>query len=307
MMHYPLVKQLDRSDFRATFAAAFGKEHVLFDNLSLSEGIPRLSYEALLTLIQHNSFMEMHPHSWRKSYEVLAPSIRLAKSGKLIDPTAYQRDGFDEFGVGVNHFSVVRIRSLVADGATLIFNSVDKVVPTLAATVAETRAALGALCSLNAYYTPANNMGFGPHWDDHDVIIFQLDGRADWSLLANSIPDPHWSVPKIAGEPPPIGSFQSVTLTQGQALYIPRGHWHFKQAIDDNSLHLTLGIHLPTIAEKISSILLSSHKREHSRMRIISKELQALGVSSPDIWEDMVIPTLAALRDEINVAERKTP
>jgi ribosomal protein L16 Arg81 hydroxylase len=307
MMHCPLVRQLDHPDFRATFAAAFGKEPVVFDNLSLYQGTPPLSYEALLTLIQHNSFMEMHPHSWRNSYEVLAPSIRLAKSGKLIDPSAYQRDGFDDFGVGVNHFSVERIRSLVCDGATLIFNSVDKVVPTLGDAVAETRAALGALCSLNAYYTPVSNMGFGPHWDDHDVIIFQLDGRADWRLLANSTRDPHRSVPKIAGEPPPINSFETVKVTQGQALYIPRGHWHFKQAIDDNSLHLTLGIHLPTIAEKISSVLLSSHKREHPRLRVISKELQALGVISPDIWEDMVIPSLEAIRDEITVSERKTP
>ena len=306
-MHYPLIKQLESSDFRSTFAAAFGKQHVIFDNLSLCLGGPRLSYEALLNLIEHSSFMEVHPHSWRKSYEVLAPSIRLAKSGKLIDPSAYQRGGFDEFGVGVNHFSVERIRSLVADGATLIFNSVDKVVPTLGATVAETRTALGALCSLNAYYTPVNSIGFGPHWDDHDVVIFQIDGHADWRLLANPTPDPHWSVPKIAGEPPPLHSFETVKIAQGQALYIPRGQWHFKQTIDDNSLHLTLGIHLPTIAEKISSILLSSHKREHVRTRVISKELQALGVISPDIWEDMVIPSLAVLRDEIKVAERNNP
>ncbi|NEQ84623.1 MAG: cupin, partial [Moorea sp. SIO2I5] len=36
------------------------------------------------------------------------------------------------------------------------------------------------------------------------------------------------------------------TLTPGDVLYIPRGHWHYAVALDQPSLHLTLGIHCQT-------------------------------------------------------------
>jgi hypothetical protein len=176
---------------------------VVFDNLCLSEELQQLKYEGLLRLIEHNSFMEMHPRNWRKSYEVLAPSIRLAKDGKLIDQSAYQREGFDQFGAAVSRFSVERVQGLVADGATLIFNSIDKALPPLGIAVAETRAALGALCSLNAYYTTANSCGFGAHWDDHDVFIFQIEGSKDWGLLANPTPDPTRASQGSPAIPPP--------------------------------------------------------------------------------------------------------
>ena len=298
MMHRPLVKQLADTEFQSHFASAFGRHPVVFDNVCLAAKMPPLSYEALLGLIECNAFMEMHPNNWRKSYEVLAPSIRLAKGGKLINQSEYQRKGVDDFGVSATRFSAPRIRDLVAGGATLIFNSIDKAIPQLGAAVAETRSALGALCSLNAYYTPANSFGFGSHWDDHDVIIFQLEGSKEWGLLDNPTIEPHQSVPNIAGDPPDAELFRVIKLEQGQALYVPRGCWHFARATNDNSLHLTLGIHLPTVAEKLSSLLLSSHEHEQLRMRIISKELEAIGVSRVDFWDDLVMPSLNRLREQ---------
>lgn len=80
-MHYPFVKQLDQAVFRETFGAAFGKEAVIFDNLCLSQEMGQLKFEEVLRLIDNNTFMEVHPRAWLKSFEALSSSIRLAKDG----------------------------------------------------------------------------------------------------------------------------------------------------------------------------------------------------------------------------------
>ena len=78
-MHYPLIKQLESSDFRSTFAAAFGKGHVIFDNLSLCVGGPRLSYEALLNLIEPSL-----PGSLPGTVQLSPPTISPQTSNEVI-------------------------------------------------------------------------------------------------------------------------------------------------------------------------------------------------------------------------------
>lgn len=94
----------------------------------------------------------------------------------------------------------------------------------------------------NAYLTPPNAQGFGLHYDDHCVVVIQLEGRKHWTvhapkkLLPTTPCDRAFSTQEL-GSP-----ILETELCAGDALYLPRGFPHAARCFDTTSLHLTLGI-----------------------------------------------------------------
>jgi ribosomal protein L16 Arg81 hydroxylase len=106
-------------------------------------------------------------------------------------------------------------------------------------------------CFGNLYLTPPQAQAVDAHADDRDVIVLQLAGSKRWrvwSVPPVVRPGPHEQVGKN-GRAVPEAVMDSaplcVTLSAGDALYMPRGFVH--EACTDEtcaSLHLTLA--LPT-------------------------------------------------------------
>lgn len=132
-------------------------------------------------------------------------------------------------------------RSYLQQGATLVINSVDQLVPAVSDLATAIGSELGHPGQVNLYCSPAQQQGFDTHFDTHDVFILQIEGEKAWFVFRETISAPlvYNSSEDLPPDEPPYLQCQ---LQPGDVLYIPRGHWHYAIAGNLPSLHLTLGI-----------------------------------------------------------------
>jgi hypothetical protein len=96
--------------------------------------------------------------------------------------------------------------------------------------------------SVHAYFTPRNSRGLGPHYDDHNVFVVQLQGGKTWRIYG---PGDQFPI-----RPQEVGDNRNLPdllheddMRAGDVLYIPRGFYHEARASDDTSLHLSLSVY----------------------------------------------------------------
>ena len=132
------------------------------------------------------------------------------------------------------------------EGATLIINGVHKRIPDLANFASQVKYDLGCGVQINAYCSWPQKQGFSSHYDTHEVFILQIDGTKKWYVFPDTFKYPLTEQKSSSLKPPEGEAYLTCTLNQGDVLYIPRGHWHYAIAVDEPSLHLTLGVHCRT-------------------------------------------------------------
>ncbi|HEY2444967.1 MAG TPA: cupin domain-containing protein [Rhizomicrobium sp.] len=93
-----------------------------------------------------------------------------------------------------------------------------------------------------------------PHHDDYDLIAIQLIGRKRWYISTDpaSLPNPWKSGPV---PPPKLEHHQIVEVAPGDLLYLPRGTDHRVDALNEPSLHLSIGFLPITLREAITAAL----------------------------------------------------
>ena len=148
------------------------------------------------------------------------PTFRLVRDGSPLpvdDYVATVRLG----GATIDDAAdVVRIAALVADGATLVLQGLQRTWLPLARFCRQIERATSHAVQANAYLTPPGAAGLGPHADTHDVLVLQTVGSKAWS----------------------IAGLGDVELAAGDVLYLPTGTTHAAAAQADVSLHLTVGL-----------------------------------------------------------------
>jgi ribosomal protein L16 Arg81 hydroxylase len=168
---------------------------------------------------------------------IAPPHIRLSKDGHMIAPEL-----FVHTAAGAGNPPLVdpgRLVALLADGATLILQGVEDLAPKVRALQEAFRDALLARTHVNLYASWRSEKGFDLHWDAHEVMVLQLQGRKQWQIFA-----PTQDCPLDTGVPPrPTGApAWDGMLNAGDVLYLPRGWWHVAYPVNEPSLHLTFGI-----------------------------------------------------------------
>ncbi|MCC9307657.1 cupin domain-containing protein [Kitasatospora sp. RB6PN24] len=154
----------------------------------------------------------------------------------------------------------VRDGALVADApdadhptATLVLNGLHLTWPPLRDASRQLAAELGHPVTANVYSTPPHASGYGPHWDTHHVLLAQVEGAKTWRLHPPIVADPldivhRWT--KVGFTPEQLKQVRAdadtITLTAGQVLYIPRGWVHFGHTTERHALHITFGVQLLT-------------------------------------------------------------
>jgi hypothetical protein len=95
----------------------------------------------------------------------------------------------------------------------------------------------------NIYLTPPAAQGFRTHFDTHDVLVLQVEGRKRWRVWdGERLERPTRRTP-WPGNMPPVGEPHEFILSPGEALYIPRGVMHDAATLPgERSLHITLGL-----------------------------------------------------------------
>lgn len=173
--------------------------------------------------------------SWEKLtyllnfHEFHYPNLRLALDGKVLDES-----------------DKVNLTKLCKEGATLIVNKIDKLLPEINTLTSEVKYDLGYGAQVNAYCSWPGRQGFSSHYDTHEVFILQIDGKKKWHVFPDTIKYPLPEQQSVSFPPPEGEPYLSCILNPGDVLYIPRGHWHYALALDEPSLHLTLGLHCKT-------------------------------------------------------------
>lgn len=176
------------------------------------------------------------------------PSIRFADKAAEAPAAA-------PFNAG-GRLDIEKIRKLYLAGRTLILNTVEDYDAEIASLARAIETELGARVQVNCYLTPAGAQGFNAHYDTHDVLVVQIEGEKRWKIYGgdavyplNELTDGGPSDRKDLADP------ETLTLTAGDVLYIPRGWIHEAEAQERASLHLTFGIHPPLAKDLLTAAL----------------------------------------------------
>ena len=177
---------------------------------------------------------------------IRVPGFRLVKEGAQLPLAGYTEDIAWRPGSFSGTPVVERVAEELARGATLVLQALHLHWPAAALYCRGLEAALGCPVQANAYLTPATSRGFAVHHDTHDVFVLQVSGRKSWRVyepvLELPLKQQRWS-PRLGDPGPPTEAF---TLEAGQTLYLPRGWPHEATTSEDESLHLTIGLHPTT-------------------------------------------------------------
>ncbi len=166
-------------------------------------------------------------------------AMRLVKGGEDKDPASYRRadGGLDP----------VRVREGLAGGYTIVVNGVERYLRTIASLSHSIEVELNFPTRVNAYATPPKSTGFVPHYDPHDVLVLQIEGSKTWHLSDAAAVPPHEIQRRKGVGTAGLTSSTDVTLQPGDVLYLPRGQVHSAETGSEPSVHLTIGLHAPTV------------------------------------------------------------
>lgn len=168
------------------------------------------------------------------------------RSGAL-DPGRYAGVSQDRTTLRYGSADPRNVRERLAEGATLVVEQMDRLVPAIGEMTEAMRCWLRCPVDTVAYATVGSAGGFGAHFDDNDVIAVHLDGAKRWRIW-----EPTRAYPlhrDVARPPRPVSEpAREITLEPGDVMYLPRGWWHEATTPGGAavSLHLTMRVHRRT-------------------------------------------------------------
>lgn len=165
------------------------------------------------------------------------PAIRMVRGGSVIDAGAYCTTTRLGGQLVPQVVEPTKVADLVADGATLVLQSLHRHWAPLTGFADALTVELGHPVQVNAYLTPPGAAGLAAHADEHDVFAVQLHGTKRW-----------W-----------LDKLGDREMCPGDVLYVPAGWRHAARTDTAASLHLTIGVLRVTYRHVVERLL-----REHA-------------------------------------------
>ncbi|MFN7918059.1 MAG: cupin domain-containing protein [Vicinamibacterales bacterium] len=193
------------------------------------------------------------------------PFIRIVNHGREILPEHYLRRPIDA------EFRLVdpdRVLSFYRNGSTIIFQKSHLWTAKLARLTGSLQRSLLALVNCNIYVTPAGSKGFAPHFDTHDVFIYQVSGEKIWNIYdaPRELPLESESLSaKESGDYLHRRPSVELTLRQGNLLYVPKGLVHDTFTRSTESVHVTIGIFPPRGVDLLRAVTDQASQRPFFR------------------------------------------
>ncbi|MFC7892438.1 cupin domain-containing protein [Streptomyces sp. NPDC057381] len=193
------------------------------------------------------------------------PRLRLSVGGEALPQHTYSTPVTTRRGTVWHRLKPADLHGRLAEGATLVLDAIDELHPHVGQLAQELERHLRTGIQVNAYASWTPEEGFGVHWDDHDVLVLQLDGVKKWRIYGPTRQAPLHRDTDVP-EPPPDEPMVELVLQAGDMLYLPRGWWHAVAASEGvHSLHLTCGMQTATGADLLQ--WLSEHLRSETTVR----------------------------------------
>jgi ribosomal protein L16 Arg81 hydroxylase len=141
-----------------------------------------------------------------------------------------------------------RFRELLGGGATLVLNGMESRSVAARQLSREVSGFTGFLTLSNAYVSFGGSGSFGAHWDTHDVVVLQQFGRKRWRVYPPTFPLPlPPQLSRQSGQQAGPSPRLDVILEAGDLLYLPRGWWHDVAPLTEPSVHLSVGVYVPSV------------------------------------------------------------
>ena len=135
------------------------------------------------------------------------------------------------------------LRGLLRQGATIVVNRIDELVPGIRRLTAAAQDRLQARVSANLYLSFRRGSALAAHYDHHDIIVAQIHGSKRWWFYGRREAFPVAIDPINCGEHPPPGDpVCEDVLNAGDITILPRGEWHRTAVEGDVSMHITMGV-----------------------------------------------------------------
>jgi ribosomal protein L16 Arg81 hydroxylase len=214
------------------------------------------------------------------------------------------KKGPDSYRLGDGTLDVASVRDDFADGYTIVMDGVEQYVRTIGTLARSLEVELNFPTQVNAYITPPQSSGLVPHYDDHDVLILQIQGSKTWHLYVGAdLPAREIQRDKdkaVVRESLPTPT--DVHLTAGDVLYVPRGRVHAAETHAEPSVHLTVGIHAPTVLMlAIGALYSQSFRDDRLNARLPVRHLEDAGLDAT--VHDLVLEAVDTVRDPGALAE----
>lgn len=156
----------------------------------------------------------------------------------------------DRSGKVKEYLLIHELHNLMREGVSAVLEAVNELSPEVAALTDTLGLLLRARSTANAYMSFGMKSGFGPHNDDHDVLIFQIDGRKKWQFFESGDGSGKATVKDVKSAEALVEGDHMI-LCKGEMLFVPKGTWHNVLALNERSLHLTVSIVYPTLHDFI--------------------------------------------------------
>ncbi|MCP3750484.1 cupin domain-containing protein [Pseudomonas sp. SBB6] len=190
------------------------------------------------------------------------PRIRLANDS---NPAIRGYKGFLTYSTTVTgelsaHINRYNLLKNLQSGSTLIIDRCHAFLQPVREATHYISEKLRCRASANVYCAWSSTPSFGKHFDNHDVIAIQIEGSKRWDIYPPTLPYPLLTDKSFDHTPPHGEPIMSVTLSPGQAIYLPAGYWHNVSTVSDRSLHLSFPIVRPKKIDVIKMVLESLEK-----------------------------------------------
>ncbi|WP_328966241.1 cupin domain-containing protein [Streptomyces virginiae] len=202
-----------------------------------------------------------HLVSWSTLNQVIAthrlepPRLRLSQGGEMVPLHRYAVPVTTRRSVVWHRIQPAELHARIREGASLVVDSIDEIHPPVTAAAEGLERFLRTPVQVNAYASWTATEGFGTHWDDHDVVVCQVEGAKRWRIYGPTRQAPTWrdTQPPDVPEGAPLAD---IVLGPGDLLYLPRGWWHAVTADQGTpSLHLTFGLTTQTGADLMAWVV----------------------------------------------------
>jgi hypothetical protein len=153
----------------------------------------------------------------------------------------------------------VRVKGLLAQGATLVLNDIDQLTPELSRFCRIMEETLGAKLQANLYLSSQKKQGFKVHFDVHDVFAVHVMGEKTWMVFEGRAQDPinhklFMDLPAEHHEAAKGKLWKEVRLKPGHLLYLPRGQYHYALADEGACVHIAFGATYPIGLDAITHL-----------------------------------------------------
>jgi len=230
--------------------------------------------------------------------ELFYPTVQLSHAGQTI-PSA-------EYTDASNRIVSARVVERYHRGSTIVMTYVHQLRKELMDLCRYMQRHFMMRCQTNVYLSPAGNQGFNPHFDTHDVFILQVHGSKTFNFYSGGSRFPT-SADAFNSEIHDIGSqTESIALSAGDTLYIPRGFTHDAVASpEEPSLHVTLGVY-PILMHELLQEILHIGIAEDVDMASSPQTVNQLSkIMQTQIRDGVVNLALSRLRDSVALEANK--